>query len=295
MALEAYIIHILIIIGIYVILALSLDLAIGYTGLLNIGHVAFYAVGAYTSALLALNFGTPFLISFLAGGIIAGIFSLVVAIPALKLRGDYLAVATLGLAIIGENILKNWTSLTRGPLGLPGIPKPTIFGITLTGITYLALVIVVGVVTYYLLRYLIKTPFGRILQAIREDELVAKSLGKNVTKYKTQALLISAFFAGLAGSLYAHYITFIDPTSFSILESVLIISMIVVGGIATLKGAIIGAIILILLPEALRFLPLPSSMIGALRQIIYAVLLVVLLIKRPQGLLGKKTEGVVTT
>tara|TARA_Y100000310_G_scaffold334233_1_gene413545 strand:- start:74942 stop:75829 length:888 start_codon:yes stop_codon:yes gene_type:complete len=295
MALEAYIIHILIIIGIYVILALSLDLAIGYTGLLNIGHVAFYAVGAYTSALLALNFGTPFLISFLAGGIIAGIFSLVVAIPALKLRGDYLAVATLGLAIIVENILKNWTSLTRGPLGLPGIPKPTIFGITLTGITYLALVIVVGVVTYYLLRYLIKTPFGRILQAIREDELVAKSLGKNVTKYKTQALLISAFFAGLAGSLYAHYITFIDPTSFSILESVLIISMIVVGGIATLKGAIIGAIILILLPEALRFLPLPSSMIGALRQIIYAVLLVVLLIKRPQGLLGKKTEGVVTT
>ena len=204
-------------------------------------------------------------------------------------------VATLGLAIIVENILKNWTSLTRGPLGLPGIPKPTIFGITLTGITYLALVIVVGVVTYYLLRYLIKTPFGRILQAIREDELVAKSLGKNVTKYKTQALLISAFFAGLAGSLYAHYITFIDPTSFSILESVLIISMIVVGGIATLKGAIIGAIILILLPEALRFLPLPSSMIGALRQIIYAVLLVVLLIKRPQGLLGKKTEGVVTT
>ncbi|MBS3167714.1 branched-chain amino acid ABC transporter permease [Candidatus Woesearchaeota archaeon] len=287
---EAYFIHLLILIGIYIILAASLNLAMGNTGLLNVGHVAFYAIGAYTSALLALNLNIPFWIGFLAGGILAALFALLIAIPTLKLRGDYLAIATLGLAVVVESILRNWTSLTRGPLGLPGIPKPALFGMTFNNNSYLILVIIFSVITCLIIYYITKSPFGRVLKAIREDELAAASLGKNTTKYKTQALVISAFFAGIAGSLYAHYINFIDPTTFSVLESILIISMIIVGGLASVKGAVIGAVILTLLPEPLRFLPIPSFAIGALRQILYALLLVIILIKRPQGIWGEFTK-----
>ncbi len=291
---EAYFIHLLILIGIYAILAISLNLAMGYTGLINLGHVAFYAIGAYTSALLTLNLGLPFWFGLILGGIMAAIFSLLWAIPTLRLRGDYLAIATLGFAIVTESILRNWTSLTRGPLGLPGIPKPELFGFHFNNLAYLILVIVFVILTYLIINHLVKSPFGRVLRAIREDQLAAASLGKNVMKYKTQALAISAFFAGIAGSLYAHYINFIDPSTFTVLESILIISMIIIGGLASVRGAVIGAFILVLLPEPLRFLPIPSFAIGALRQIIYAVLLVLILIKRPQGITGEfviKKEG----
>lgn len=287
MALEAYITHLLILVGIYIILAISLNLAMGFTGLLNIGHVAFYSVGAYTSALLVMNLGLPFWIGLLIGGLVAALFGLLLALPTIKLKGDYLAIATLGFAIIIENVFRNWISLTNGSLGLSGIPKPVFFGFTFSGFSYLILVAIFAFLTYIIIKHITDAPFGRVLKAIREDELVASSLGKNTFKYKTQALIISSFFAGIAGSLYAHYITFIDPSSFTILESILIISMIIVGGLASVNGAVVGAIILVLLPESLRFLPLPSFAIGALKQMIYAALLVILLIKKPQGILGE--------
>ena len=291
MAVEAYIIHLAILIGIYGILSISLNLAMGFTGLLNIGHVAFYGLGAYASALLTINFGLSFWWGMLIGCLVAGFFGLILAIPTIRLKGDYLAIATLGFAIIIENVFRNWTSLTRGPLGLPGIPKPQLFGFTFSGFSYLILVLFFLLITYLFVRYIVNSPYGRVLKSIREDELVALSLGKNVVRYKTQALIISAFFAGVAGSLYAHYITFIDPSSFTILESILIISMVIVGGLASVEGSIIGAIILVLLPEPLRFLPLPSFAIGALRQMIYAGLLILLLIKRPQGISGEVKEN----
>ena len=291
MAVEAYIIHLAILIGIYGILSISLNLAMGFTGLLNIGHVAFYGLGAYASALLTINFGLSFWWGMLIGGLVAGFVGLILAIPTIRLKGDYLAIATLGFAIIIENVFRNWTSLTRGPLGLPGIPKPQLFGFTFSGFSYLILVLFFLLITYLFVRYIVNSPYGRVLKSIREDELVALSLGKNVVRYKTQALIISAFFAGVAGSLYAHYITFIDPSSFTILESILIISMVIVGGLASVEGSIIGAIILVLLPEPLRFLPLPSFAIGALRQMIYAGLLILLLIKRPQGISGEVKEN----
>ena len=287
MALEAFIIHLLILIMIYIILSISLQLSMGFTGLLNIGHVAFYGIGAYTSALLALNFGIPFWFGLIIGGLLAGFFGLLLAVPTLKLRGDYLAIATLGFAIIVENVLRNWTEVTRGPLGLPGIPKPELFGFVFSGFSFLILAGGIALITYLIINHITSSPFGKVLKAIREDELAATSLGKNIRKYKTQALIISAFFAGIAGSLYAHYITFIDPSSFTVLESILIISMMIVGGLASNKGAVIGAIVLILLPEPLRFLPIPSFAVGALRQMIYAGLLTYLLIKRPQGILGE--------
>jgi branched-chain amino acid transport system permease protein len=284
MGFEAYVINLLVFAGIYSILSISLNLVMGYAGLLNMGHVAFYGIGAYTSALLALNLGAPFWLAFLMGGIIASIFGVLLAFPTAKLRGDYLAIATLGFAIIVENIFRNWTSLTRGPLGLPGIPKPSLFGFIFSNTSsYLILVVVIAIITYVLVNYIVSSPYGMVLKAVREDELATSSLGKNVVKYKIQAMAISAFFAGVAGSLYAHYISFIDPSSFTIIESILVISMVIVGGLASMPGAVIGAIVLVFLPEPLRFLPIPSFAIGALRQMIYAGLLVWILMKKPRG------------
>jgi len=276
----AYLIHLLILIGIYAILSLSLNLAMGFTGLFNIGHVAFFGIGAYTSALLALRFNISFWFCIIAAGLVTAFFGWLLSFPTLKLRGDYLAIGTLGFAIIIESIERNWTSLTRGPLGLPGIPRPSI--------NYLFLVIVFAVLTYFVLEKITKAGFGRVLKAIREDEIAAQALGKNTFKFKAVALIVSAFFAGIAGSLYAHYITYIDPSSFGILEAILVFSMVIIGGMASNKGAVIGAALVILLPEPLRFIGFPSSMLGPLRQMIYSAILVLLILKRPNGILGNQ-------
>lgn len=281
---SAYLTHLLILISIYAILALSLNLAMGYTGLFNVGHIAFFGIGAYASALLALKFGLPFGLAIIAAGMVAALSGWLISFPTLKLKGDYLAIGTLGIAIVIESVERNWTALTRGPLGLPGISRPMIFS---SLFSYLILAIVVVVLTYIIIRQLTATPFGRVLKAIREDEVAAQSMGKNTIKYQTIVLVVSAFFAGLAGSLYAHYITYIDPSAFSLMEAILVFSMVIIGGIASNKGAVIGAAILILLPEPLRFIGFPSSMLGPLRQMIYSAILVLLILKRPQGLVGE--------
>ena len=284
---EAYIIHLLILIGIYIILAISLQLAIGFTGLLNLGHIAFFGIGAYTSALLTLN-GFPFWIGFLAAGVITMIFGFLLAIPTSKLKGDYLALATLGFSFVVYAVLLNWTNLTRGPLGLPGIPKPSLFGYSFSGnFSYLILVIIIVLVSYFIIARITKSPFGKVLESIRDDELAAKALGKNTFKIKLIALGVSAFFAGLAGSLYAHYITFIDPSSFTILQLIPVLLIVIIGGLASLKGTIIATVIIILIPEALRFVGFPSSIIGPMRQIIYALILLLILIFKPKGFYGK--------
>ncbi|MFH1752410.1 MAG: branched-chain amino acid ABC transporter permease [archaeon] len=289
---EAYFLHLMIIACIYIILTISLNLSMGFTGLLNIGHAAFYGIGAYASALLALNFGLPFWIGLLVGGLVAAFFGFLLAFPTLRLRGDYLALATLGFGFVVEAVLKNWVDLTRGPLGLPGIPKPELFGFAFDSLlSYFLLSLVFVVITYFVVSRIVHSPFGRVLKAVRDDEVAAASIGKNVFQFKALALIVSAFFAGIAGSLYAHYITFIDPTSFTVMESMLVISMVVVGGMASVRGSVLGAIVLVLLPEPLRFLNLPSSMVGALRQLIYAFLLIILVLKRPQGILGEKVFG----
>ena len=285
----AFFFHLLILVAIFAILSLSLNLAMGYTGLLNVGHAAFYGIGAYTSALLAVNLGVPFWIGLLAGAMLAAVFGWLLSFPTLKLRGDYLALATLGFGVIVENVFRNWTGLTRGPLGIPGIPRPSFFGFEFSSITrYLILTFIIAGICVWILNRIINSPFGRVLQAIREDEIAAKTLGKDTFRFKMLALTISAFFAGVAGSLYAHYITFIDPSSFTMLESMLIASMVIIGGSASIRGSIVGAAGLVLLPEPLRFIPLPSYAIGGLRRMTYAALLILIILKRPQGILGKK-------
>ncbi len=282
-----YLNHLLILIGIYIILAVSLNLALGYTGLLNLGHIAFFGIGAYTSALLTMQ-GLPFPLAILAAGLLAGIFGYLLVLATGRLKGDYLALATLGFSFVVTSVLLNWQSLTRGPLGIPGIPKPSIFGLTITSnIAYLIFVAIIAIIIVFLIHKIVKSPFGRLLEATRDDEIGLKVLGKNTFALKWKAMLISAFFAGIAGSLFAHYISFIDPTSFALQDILLIFTIIIVGGIASIKGSIIGTFLIILIPEALRFLSLPSSILGPARQMLYALVLLLILMYKPRGLFGR--------
>jgi len=283
-----YLLHILVIAGIYIILTLSLNLIVGYTGLPALGHAAFSCIGAYTSSLLALNMGLSPWIGLLIGACVAAMSGIVIGYPAVRLKGDYLALATFGLGVIIYSIAKNWVSLTRGPMGLPGIPGFSIFGFHLSEIwSYLLLVLVFVVITIFVINRIVDSPFGRILRSIREDEIASEALGKNTVKYKLLVFVIGAFFAGIAGSLYAHYITFIDPSSFTVMESITILLMVIFGGMGSISGSIAGAVILVVFPELLRFLGMPSSIAAPMRQMIYGLLLVVLMIKRPQGIMGR--------
>jgi len=284
---EAYFIHLAILVGIYLILALSLQLALGYTGLINLGHIAFFAIGAYVSALLTLN-GIPFIIAILLAGIISAFFGFLLSVPTNKLKGDYLALATLAFTFVVYAVTLNWTSLTRGPLGLPGIPKPSIFGLSFSSnLSFLILTLIIVLAVYFIIKRIVDSPFGKVLEATRDNELATRVLGKNAFKIKSIALGTSAFFAGIAGSLYAHYITYIDPSSFTIMQLIPILCIVIIGGLASLKGTVLATIILVLLPEPLRFIGFPSSVVGPMRQIIYALILLLILIYRPKGFFGK--------
>lgn len=283
-----YLLHILIISGIYIILTLSLNLILGYTGIPALGHIVFACVGAYTSSLLALNYGISPWIGLLIGACFASILGLVIGFPSMRLKGDYLALATFGFGVIVYSISKNWVDLTRGPMGLPGIPKFSVLGFELRPVwAYLILVIAFVFITTFVINRIVDSPFGRNLRSIREDEIASLSIGKNINKYKLIVFVVGAFFAGIAGSLYAHYITFIDPSSFTVMESITVLLMVVFGGMGNIKGSFIGALILVIFPELLRFLGMPSSVAAPLRQMIYGLLLIVLMLKRPQGIIGQ--------
>ena len=284
---SVYFIHLAILIGIYLVLALSLQLSVGYSGMLNMAHVAFYGIGAYTSALLVMN-GVPFLLALLLAGIVAMFFAFLLSIFSFKLKGDYLALATMAFSFVFYVIALNWVSLTRGPLGLPGIPKPEIFGFSFSSnLSFLILTAVIGGITYLIIRKVAGSPFGKVLEATRDDELAVKILGKNTFWIKTKSLMICSFFAGVAGSLYAHYITFIDPSSFHLMQLIPVLTIVIIGGLASLKGTIIATVILTLLPEPLRFIGFPSSIIGPARQILYSLILLLILIYKPKGFYGR--------
>ena len=182
--------------------------------------------------------------------------------------------------------------LTRGPLGISGIPRPNIFGLTATSpLDFVVLTALLAALAYFIVARISSGPFGRVLHAIREDETFAESLGKNVLRFKVVAFAVSAALAAVAGSLYAHFITFIDPTSFTVTESILVLSMVIIGGAGSLWGSLAGAIVLVTLPEALRLIGLPTLEAAILRQVIYGSLLVAMMIIRPAGLLGRYGFG----
>lgn len=283
-----YQLHLFIITGIFVILALSLNLILGYLGQPALGHAAFFAIGAYSSSLLALNAGISPWIGLFVGASVSAISGMVIGYLTFHLKEDYFALATFGFGLIIYSVIKNWIDVTRGPMGLPGIPQfITINDLYDSLIFYCILILLFVLITVFFVRRIIYSPFGRVVQSIRDDDLAAEALGKDTRRVKIMIFMIGAFFAGIAGSLYAHYITFIDPSSFNVMESILIVLMVILGGMGTIGGSILGAAVLILFPEMLRFVGIPDAVAAPLRQMIYGLLLVILIMKRPQGLIGK--------
>lgn len=272
MGFSQYVYRIAVVSVLYAILAMSLNLIAGVAGQISLGHIAFYGIGAYTSALLCVNFDVSVWVGILAAFVVSMLFGLLIAIPTLKLSGGYLAILTMSFAEIIRLILLNWTSVTRGPMGILNIPKPSLFGYTIKSSgAFLYLVLAVAIIVYIGLHNLIHSRFGRNLQALRDDEISSESMGINVYRYKVIAFVISTGVAGVAGALFASYMEFIDPSSFISDESTVILSMVVLGGMGNMNGSIIAAALLTILPEALRSF-------SDYRMLVYGVVLVAMML-----------------
>lgn len=279
-----YILHLLIFIAIYVILAQSLSLAAGYSGLISLAHAGFYGIGAYTTAILSVNYGFSFLVTLPLAMLICGIMALIVSVISLRTVDDYFIIITLGIQVVVFSIMNNWQELTRGPLGIPGIPSIEIFGFSFDSkISFLLLSLFFVMLVWLLLKNVSRSPFGRVLIALSEDEIFTQSLGKNVHKAKVISFTMSAMLASIAGVLYAHYISYIDPTSFTIEESIFILSIVIIGGMRNMWKIAIAAAFLVLLPEALRFLGMPNNIAANMRQIIYGIILILVIFRYNKG------------
>lgn len=282
-----YLLHISILVSIYAVLGLSLNLVVGYTGLLSVTHAAFYGIGAYATALLMIEQGLGFFAAVPLAMLITGACALLIGAVLSRFSGDYYALGSFGFNVIVFSVLLNWQELTRGPLGIPGIPRPELFGISFADNgAFLLLCVILGAFALGVCAYLTRSSFGRVLMAIREDEGVASVFGYSTAYYKLIVFVVAAMLAALAGGLLASYITFIDPSSFSLNESIFILAIIILGGLASHEGAIAGAFFLIVLPELLRFLGFPSDVAAQMRQVTYGAILVALMLYRPQGFLG---------
>lgn len=293
---------------IYVMLGLGLNIVVGLAGLLDLGYVGFYAVGAYTYAMLAQYFGIGFWTGLVAAGIMAAFFGFILGFPVLRLRGDYLAIVTLGFGEIIRILLNNLTDLTGGPRGIGSIPKPTFFNLEFSrrasegsqtfheffGIPFnsnhrvmflylLALVLVL--ITVFVINRLIRMPIGRAWEAMREDEIACRALGMNPTNIKLSAFTIGATFAGFAGSFFAARQGFISPESFTFIESAIILAIVVLGGMGSQVGVILAAIVMTVLPEMAREF-------NEYRMLLFGLMMVLMMIWRPQGLLPMKRPHV---
>jgi branched-chain amino acid transport system permease protein len=276
---SAYVFHVLIMVSIFAILSLSLNIIVGFAGLVSLGHAAFFGIGAYASGLMMIH-GMGFVPAFLLSGLITAALGLVLALPALRVKDDYLAIVTLGFGIIVVMVLMN-LEVTGGSDGLVGIPPVTLFGAPLyskPGFLALALgCLVVMILSVYALK---QSRIGRAWAAIRDNDVTAMFMGINIYYYKTLAFIVSSFWAGLAGSLYAHYTAYINPQTFGMHTSIQILAMVVLGGIGSITGSLLGAALLVVLPEVLR--PLADY-----QDIFYGALLVTMMVFRPQGIMGR--------
>ncbi len=286
-----YILHIIIMLNIYIILVLSANLPIGMANLLTMCQAAFYGIGAYISAFFLMQFNLPFIVIALMVMALTGLFSLIVSFASVKLKGDYFILASLGFQMIIYTVLYNWTDVTRGPYGIPGISGIKLFGVwEISGVwSYAALTLILSAVIIFVFHRVKNSPYGRVLKAMRSDELSIKALGRNTVAFKSWAFFLSAGFTALAGLIYASYVSYIDPTSFTLDESIFIVSALFIGGVGNIKGPIAGAAFVVLLPEILRFVGMPDSIAANMRQIIYGLSLVLVMYYRPQGLLGETT------
>jgi len=291
----AYILHILIIMSIYVILTLSLNLIIGFSGQVSLGHAAFYGIGAYISSILVVNFSAPYVVALVFAAIGAGIFGVLLGIPTLRLKDDYLAIVTLGFGLILVVAALNIDYL-GGTDGFMGIPSPIICGVKFgTKARFLGISALLAILTILFMYRIKASRIGRALSAIRDDETVAQVIGINTTRYKVMVFGVGSAFAGIAGSLYSSYVHFIDPHTFGLSTSIVILCMVVLGGIGSILGSVVGAAILTFLPELLRLvikgIPGISDKFPDFQTLAYGLLLVIIIIMRPQGLLGRSKAG----
>jgi len=269
-----YILHLAILVGIYLILAQSCNLTIGLGRLFNLAHVASYALGGYVTALASTELEMGFERCLISSALVAGLFATLLGGIALRLAGDYFAIGTLAFASIVSSLLINWKSVTKGVLGIPGIPRPEIAGVALyDNVQFGCLLGVIVIASLVILYCVFSSPFGRVLRGQAEDQLAMMALGRDVRLINTLGFLIASVFAGVAGSMFAYYINYIDPSSFSFSEMVFLVTIVVVGSPGSFWGCIAATFFLVLLPEPMRFIELPSSILGPMRQMIHSLVL----------------------
>jgi branched-chain amino acid transport system permease protein len=275
--------------SIYVLLGLSTNLLVGIAGIFSVSQAAVFGVGAYIVAYFLMNSLLGFLPALAIAALCCIALNIIVTLPALRVAGDYFVVTSFGIQLLATAVFTNWTDGTGGANGLPGIPAPDLFGMALESSSSVVMLSVsamaLGCVVFWLV---MRAPFGRLLRAIREDELAVAAAGKSVLRAKVSAAALAGAFAGSAGGLYATFLSFIDPTSFDLDSSILLLTMVVVGGARTLIGSILGPFLLLALPQILTLIDIPTTIAAAMRQLIYGVLLIVFMLFRPQGLAGEK-------
>ncbi len=275
---DAYVVQISILLGINIVLASSINLLVGYTGQICLAQAAFYGIGAYVSAIATVRLSLPFFIALPLSFMVAAVCGALLGIPTLRLKGHYLAIATMGFGIIVYVVLNNWDAVTQGPMGIMGIESPEFLGMRIMDDnTYLSFLIIVIAIVLTFIATLLQSAYGRAFAAIKTDEISAEVSGINTYYYKIFVFAISSGIAGLAGSLYAHYVHFISPESFSVTTSIEILILAIVGGLGTIIGPIIGSSVLMLLSELLRGTQ-------ELQLIIYGAMLVFVIIFLPQGI-----------
>lgn len=280
-----YVLHLLILICFYTLLSQSLNLSAGITGLISLAQAGFYGIGAYTTAVLSSHYGFSFWINLPIAMLLSGLIAFLVSFIALRTVEDYFIICTLGIQVIIFSIMNNWMSLTNGPMGIPGIPAIHLFGISLDSKTpFLILTIFFVVLVWYISSNITIAGFGKTLRAISEDEIYTQSIGKNVYKLKILSFTLSAVLAAIPGVLYAHYISYIDPTSFTVNESIFILSIVIIGGLGSLTGIFFASTFLVLLPEALRFVGMPDNIAANMRQVLYGLILVIIMITGKNGI-----------
>ena len=276
--------------AIYVVLGLSTNLLVGIVGIFSVSQAAVFGVGAYVVAhfLMAAS-PLPFLPALGIALLCCVALNILVTLPALRVSGDYFVVTSFGIQLLATAVFTNWTAGTGGASGLPGIPPPDLFGYQLQTSVQLMAICMAGLLLTCLCFWLImRSPFGRLLRAIREDELAVAAAGKSVLRAKVAAAALAGAFAGIAGGLYATYLSFIDPSSFDLDASILLLTMVVVGGARTLAGSIVGPFLLLALPQILTLLNIPTAIAATSRQLVYGLLLIAFMMFRPQGLLGER-------
>jgi branched-chain amino acid transport system permease protein len=274
---------------IYVLLALSTNLLVGIVGIFSVSQAAVFGVGAYVTAALIMSETLPYPAALAVAACVCVLLNVLVTLPSLRVAGDYFVVTSFGIQLLATAVFTNWTEGTGGANGLPAIPPPALFGFEVDSTrAYLALTSIALAAGCLCFALVMRAPYGRLLRAIREDELAVAALGRGVLGAKVGAAAIAGAFGGVAGGLYASFLSFIDPSSFDLDASILLVTMVVVGGARTLAGSVVGPFLLLALPQLLALIEIPTSIAAAARQLIYGLLLIAFMLFRPQGLVGQR-------